>query len=59
MSTAPHDDNNHDRNDQRASIEEVAARLRVPVRTIRYWRTHLMLRRAAQGRRPGSGSDGL
>jgi len=57
MSTAPHDDNNHDRNDQRASIEEVAARLRVPVPTLRYWLRGPMVWRADQRRR-GPGPSG-
>lgn len=63
MSTAPHhdDDNNQDRNhdDERAAIEEAAAQLRVPVATLRYWRTHHTLRRTQPGRRPGSGSTGV
>jgi hypothetical protein len=58
MSTAPHEDNNHDRNDPRASIEQAAARLRVPVATLRYWRTHRRLWRSQRGRSPGSGSSG-
>lgn len=53
MSTAPHDDNNYDRNDQPASIEQAAARLRVPVATLRY---HRRLWRSQPGRSPGSGS---
>ncbi|RHW26299.1 hypothetical protein D0Z08_15170 [Nocardioides immobilis] len=64
MSTTPHhdDDNNHDRHhadDERAAIEEAAAQLRVPVATLRYWRTHRRLRRTQPGRRPGSGSTGV
>lgn len=66
MSTAPHHDNNddnQDRNhgeDERACIENAAAQLRVPVATMRYWRTHGMGRlwRAERGGSPGSGSSG-
>lgn len=63
MSTALHhdDDNNQDRNhgdDERARIENAAAQRRMPVATIRYWRTHRGLWRAERGRSPGSGSIG-
>ncbi|RHW24096.1 hypothetical protein D0Z08_26485 [Nocardioides immobilis] len=63
MSTAPHrdDDNNQDRNhddDESARIENAAAQLRVPIATIRYWRTHRRLWRAERRRPPGSGSNG-
>ena len=62
MSTAPHhDDNDQDRNhgdDEQARIENAAAQLRVPVATIRYWRTRRRLWRAERGRSPGSGSIG-
>ena len=57
MSTGPHDDNNHGRNhgdEERAGMKEAAARLRVPVATLRYWRTHRTWSRAERGRRPGS-----
>jgi hypothetical protein len=53
MSTAPHDDNNHDRDDgddERASTENAAAHLRAPVATLQYWRPRRMVCRA--DRRP-------
>lgn len=61
MSTGPHDDNNHSRNrgdDEKARMKEAAARLRVPVATLRYWRRHDILLRAERRRRPGHGESG-
>jgi len=60
MSTAPHDDDDHDRDhgdDERARIENAAAHLRVPVATLQYWRSRRMVWRAARRRR-GPGPSG-
>jgi hypothetical protein len=57
MTTAPHDDNNHKHNAQRASIEELAARLHLPVAAVGYWLSDRMVWRADRSRR-GPGPSG-